>query len=97
MDAIAPIGTVQADDETARPVEMGVHHRLQGTGAERLAQRGHAPQRSGVPAARLGELDASLVQERGDVLGREKSAQQHLGRGGVDDRRRQGPAGGSSF
>ena len=51
MDAVKPIGTVQADDEAPGPVEMGVHEHLQRAGIERLAERGHAPDRSGVLSA----------------------------------------------
>ena len=85
MDAIPPIGAVEANDEAERAVEIGVHQGLQRMGAERLAERRHAPERPGVRAAGIEEADASLVQERGDVLGRQKSAQQHLGCGGVDN------------
>ena len=84
VHAIPPIGTVQADNEAPEPIEMGVHQDLQRAGVERLAERGHAPNRPGVLSARAEDADASLVQERRDRVGRQKRAQQHLGGGAVE-------------
>src|ERR1700722_19120233 len=61
MDAITPVGTVEADDETPRPVEIGVHQDLQRAGVERLAERGHAPNGPGILTAGANHAHTSLA------------------------------------